>query len=288
MRTPSADRIGTVLDRFRVQAETFFAGPLCGVSQYDSSRGLGFMHVLRSGHMEVAHEGADGATQRVVLTEPTLIFYPRPWTHGFVNPERDGSDLLCATLRFDGGAAHPLASALPPVVIVPLQQLKPMEHTLALLFGEAQNANQGERLLVDRLFEILLIQLLRWMLENPQRYDLRPGLVLGLAHRQLAAALVAMNQRPAAPWSLDQLAACAGMSRSAFANTFREVVGQTPLEHLAQWRIALTKQALLRGDPIKRIAADVGYGSASALSRAFASRTGQSPRQWLAERVDRH
>jgi AraC-like DNA-binding protein len=284
MRTPNTDRLGTLFDRFRVQAETFFAGPLCSQPHYDRARGRGFMHLLRSGRLRVVHEQADGAPQPIELSEPTLIFYPRPWAHGFLMGERGEAELLCATLRFDGGEAHPLASALPAVLIVPLRELQPIEHTLALLFGEAENAVRGDRLLADRLFEVLLIQLLRWLLERPERYAVQPGLMLGLAHPQLALALLAMQRRPHEAWTLESLAACAGMSRSAFAASFREVVGQTPLEHLAQWRMALAKQALLRGEPVKRIAAEVGYGSASALSRAFTARSGQAPQQWLAAR----
>ncbi len=278
----NADRLGTVFERFRVQAATFHAGPLCGVSHYHAARGLGFIHVLRAGRMEVVHEQSEAPAQRIVLSEPTLIFYPRPLTHGFVNPAHDGSELVCATLRFDGGAAHPLARALPSMVIVPLTELVPMQHTLALLFGEAENARNGQRLLADRLFEVLLIQLLRWLLDRPQQYRVPPGLLAGLAHPQLARALVAMSEQPAQPWTLESLAESAGMSRSHFADTFRRVLGETPVEHLAQWRIALARQGLARGEPIKRIADAVGYGSASALSRAFAARMGQSPSEWQA------
>ena len=281
----TSDRLGTVFERFRVQAVTFHAGPLCGLSHYDAARGLGFIHLLRKGSMEVLHEREGAPAERVLLNEPTLIFYPRPWSHGFVNPPREGSELYCATLRFDGGAEHPIARALPPVVIVPLSSLAAIEHTLALLFAEAENARNGERLLANRLFEVLLIQLLRWLLERPALYPLPPGLFAGLAHPQLAQALVAMSERPAEAWSIERLAERAGLSRSRFAELFRDVVGETPVEHLAQWRIALAKRGLLRGDPIKRIADEVGYGSASALSRAFSVRTGQSPTAWHAGQV---
>jgi AraC-like DNA-binding protein len=281
----TSDRLGTVFERFRVQAVTFHAGPLCGLSHHDATRGLGFIHVLRKGSMEVLHEREGEPVQRVMLDEPTLIFYPRPWSHAFVSPPHSESELVCATLRFDGGAEHPIARALPPVVIVPLRSLSAIEHTLALLFAEAENARNGERLLANRLFEVLLIQLLRWLLERPALYPLPPGLFAGLSHPQLAQALVAMNEKPAEAWSIERLAECAGLSRSRFAELFRDVVGETPVEHLVQWRIALAKRGLSRGDPIKRIAAEVGYGSASALSRAFSSRTGLSPSEWHATQV---
>ena len=166
-------------------------------------------------------------------------------------------------------------------MLVPLAELAAAQHTLALLFGEADNVRGGQRLLADRLFEVLLIQVVRWLLERPERYPLSAGLLTGLAHPQLARALVAIHEQPAHPWSLDSLAERAGMSRSRFADTFRREVGETPAEHLAQWRLALAKQRLARGEGVKRVALEVGYGSASALSRAFTARVGRSPRHWL-------
>jgi len=276
------DRLGALFERFRVQAHMFHAGRLCGIEHFSDKPGLGFIHVLRSGTMEVRHpRQRGGPPQRLKLSEPTLLFYPRPWPHDFINPPRDGSDMVCATLRFEGGAQHPLARALPPLIVVPLAELQPAQLTLDLLFGEADATRCGRRLLADRLFDVLLIQLLRWLLDQPERYPLPAGLLNGLAHPQLARALVAMHERPGHDWTLPALAQQAGMSRSSFAAAFREQVGDTPAEHLAQWRLALAQQRLARGEAVKQVAFDVGYGSASALSRAFAARIGVSPRDWL-------
>jgi len=77
------------------------------------------------------------------------------------------------------------------------------------------------------------------------------------------------------------------MSRTVFANTFREVVGQTPADYLTDWRILLAQSRLRQGQSIKLLAEELGYANPSALSRVFAARTGQSPRDWLkAARVD--
>ena len=75
----------------------------------------------------------------------------------------------------------------------------------------------------------------------------------------------------------------AGMSRTAFANAFRDVVGQTPADYLADWRVALAQGRLREGRPLKALADELGYASPSSLSRAFAARTGMSPRRWLAK-----
>ena len=79
---------------------------------------------------------------------------------------------------------------------------------------------------------------------------------------------------------LETLATRAGMSRSRFAEVFAQVVGDTPAAYLAQYRITLAQQGLLRGEGLDRIAQQVGYGSAAALSRAFSAVCGMSPRGW--------
>ena len=70
------------------------------------------------------------------------------------------------------------------------------------------------------------------------------------------------------------------MSRSAYAATFRRVVGTTPAEYLSTWRLSLTQQHLRQGRSLKQISDAVGYGSVAALSRAFKARWGVSPRAW--------
>jgi transcriptional regulator GlxA family with amidase domain len=131
--------------------------------------------------------------------------------------------------------------------------------------------------LLDRLFEVLLIQILRHLMDNGQA---QVGMLAGLAHPRLRLAMIAMHERPAEEWSLEALAARAGMSRSVFANAFRDTVGCTPGAYLQRWRVALVQQALRQGRALKLIADEVGYGSESALSRSFKASCGLSPREW--------
>ena len=123
---------------------------------------------------------------------------------------------------------------------------------------------------------------LRWLLDHPHEAGVRPGFIAGLSDPRLARALVAIHDAPGQTWSLQRMAECAGMSRTAFANAFRETVGQTPADYLADWRMALARSRLRQGRPIKLLADELGYANPSALSRAFAARVGISPRDWLA------
>jgi AraC-like DNA-binding protein len=281
----SIDRLSALLERFRVRTHLFHIGPLCGVTHFALRPGQGFVHVLRRGELVLSHAAQDsraqGLPKRVAVDEPSLLFYPRPLAHTFRNPPVEGADFNCATVEFEGGARHPLAQALPPLLVLPLARLPELQHTLALLFAETEQVRCGQRLLANRLFEVLLLQLLRWLLDHPEEVGLQPGLLNGLAHPQLARALVALHERPGEAWTLAGMAQAAGMSRSAFAAAFKATLGQSPAEHLADWRLALAQQALRSGRPLKQVADALGYGSASALSRAFARRLGQSPRAWL-------
>lgn len=280
---PQIDRLSSLLERFRVRAHLFHSGALCGVTHFDAEPGRGFLHVLRRGELVVTHRPRSGAPRRVKVHEPSLLFYPRPLAHDFHNAPTEGSDFACASLDFDGGAAHPLARALPALVLLPLHAVQGLEQSLALLFAESDRVRCGHRLLADRLFEVVLLQLLRWLIDHPDEAELPAGLLTGLADPRLACALVAVHEEPGHAWSLERMAQQAGMSRSAFAARFRAVLGQTPADYLAHWRLAIAQARLRDGRSVKAVADELGYANASALSRVFTQKVGVSPRAWLGE-----
>jgi len=274
------DRLSALLERFRVRARLFYAGPLCGATRFDE-KDRGFLHVLREGHLTLSHT-ARGLPRSLEIREPSsLLFYPRHVVHTFHNPPIDGSQFTCATLDFAGGAMNPVARALPALIVLPLTRVEGLDSALSLLFAETERVRCGQRLLADRLFEVVLIQLLRWMINHPAEAGIQTGLLTGLSDPRLARTLVAMHEAPGEAWNLERMAACAGMSRSAFAAAFHGIVGQTPADYLADWRISLAQARLLHGVPIKLLADELGYANPSALSRVFSAKVGLSPREWL-------
>ncbi len=268
-----ADRLAALFTHFAVRAETFQVGPLCGVNSLEPQTGRGQLHLIREGGVEVHH----GEPEPLRVAEPSLLLYPRPLPHRFVTDPTCGAKFLCAHMAFEGGASHPIAAALPAWICLPLSAVPSCTPVLEQLFAEAEASHCGRQLMLDRLFEVLMIWVLRELMIQG-RVD--SGMLAGLAHPKLRVALVALHDAPQRDWPLEELAAQAAMSRTVFANTFRDVVGCTPGAYLQRWRIGLAQKGLREGRALKHIAAEVGYGGEAALSRAFRAHTGQSPREW--------
>ncbi len=266
------DALQPLFERFRLEARTFFTGNLCAVASFDQPSGQGHLHLVRGGRGEVRFKGK---RTPFVIEGPGLLLYPRSLPHHLVPAEPEGLDLVCATITFGTGVGCPLALALPEVMHLGVEEVGPLA---ASLFREAFGQASGKQAVVNRLCEVVLVHFVRQALEQGQT---QAGLLAGLTHPQLGHALTAVHAEPARPWTLDDMAATAGLSRSGFALLFKQTVGLTPGDHLARFRIATAQEQLMRGIPLKVVAYDVGYGSSTALSRAFREHTGASPRAWL-------
>lgn len=267
------DRLQGLLQRFSVSARMFHSGPLCGIHDFGPADGAGQLHLIRQGPVEARH----GAGEVLTIEAPSLVLYPQALPHRFITDAATGADMACASVTFGPGRGSPLSRALPPVLVMPLAELSGAEALLDMLFEEAFSARCGRQKVVDRLFEVVLILVLRRLLDSGR---VQEGLLAGLSHPQLAKALIAMHDAPHRPWPLLELAACAGMSRSRFIEVFALKVGMPPASYLAAFRIALAQDLLLLERPLELIAGEVGYASAAALSRAFSAHCGVSPRAW--------
>jgi AraC-like DNA-binding protein len=252
----------------------FYSGRLCGLSGGHEDQ-VGHLHVLRRGTLEIIRP--DG--QRTQVGEPSVIFYPRPFPHRFQVADEAGAEVVCASVEFGAGMLNPLVRALPEVLIVPLQLLSELAPTVELMFAEAFGQQPGRQTAVDRLTEYFLVLLLRAAMKQ---HLVQGGVLMGLADARLARAIAAVHQAPEHTWTLEQMAAAAGMSRARFAVRFRAITGLTPFEYLADWRVGVAQGLLKKGEALKIVAPAVGYSSSAALTRLFRERIGQSPGEWLA------
>jgi AraC-like DNA-binding protein len=267
-----ADRLVWLLRRFELRASVFLAGPLRTSARAPDSLAAGYLHLLKSGRVRVVSEDHDD----VIVDEPSAFFYMNPVTHS-IEPLDDQVSMVCATFEFGIGEGNPLQAALPDLFVLRLADAPALAVTLEQLFTESADSHCGRDAILDRLSEIALILILRDLMDG-ERLDI--GLLAGLADPKLSRAINAIHAEPHHDWTLDKLAEVALMSRARFADRFHDVVGMTPGAYLSDWRLGLAKSMLLRGATVQAIAADVGYGSASALSRVFSSRLGQSPTEW--------
>ncbi|MBO0344939.1 helix-turn-helix transcriptional regulator [Roseibium limicola] len=181
--------------------------------------------------------------------------------------------LVAACVELAGVGPH-LVMALPETLSIRLDEAPDLACVVLPLAEEVMTPRCGGMAVFLRLCEVVVIRLLRHAIE---RGSANAGLMAGLAHPRLAHALVAMHNGPSKPWSLENLADEAGMSRTQFAVTFREVLGVTPGGYLSDWRLALARIALQRGEPVKTVARNCGFSSSASFSRAFSRRFGESP-----------
>jgi AraC-like DNA-binding protein len=132
--------------------------------------------------------------------------------------------------------------------------------------------------MADHLAQIMLLQVLRLWLASDKAQHV--GWFRALADPRLARAIGAIHADPARRWTVADLAALAGMSRTVFAVRFRGIVGQTPVDYLAGWRMRLAADRLQRtGESVANIGFSVGYESEAAFSTAFRRLTGHTPIQ---------
>ena len=186
-----------------------------------------------------------------------------------------------------GGHVHlnALGLALIPDLLPHLIHVRagsPQAGTLRWLIDRlnAERAEQlpGAPVASAQLAQLVFIQLLRVSLALPDH--LPAGLLRALGDARIAPALRAMHADPGRPWTLGELARAAAMSRTSFAQHFKDAAGVAPLSYLRRWRMLSAEQRLRDGKaPVSVVARALGYESESAFSYAFKRVTGRAPRQ---------
>jgi AraC-like DNA-binding protein len=201
---------------------------------------------------------------------PSMLLCRGDLAHELVRSMGSGSaldDLLCAHAHFDGPVGPLLLAEFARPMVVPLADADAsLQQVITLVHAELNQPRCGQPLLLDRAGDILFIGLLRHLMAHP-----RPGsgLLQGLSDPRIASTLVALHAEPQADWRLETMAETAGMSRTAFANRFREALNTTPGKYLSHLRLAIAQRAVASGDGLKAAARRTGYTNASALSRAL-------------------
>jgi len=189
--------------------------------------------------------------------------------------------MICGFLTARDIWRNPLLSALPRLFKVDMRESSAswIEASLRFATKEAGSARAGGTTVLAKLAELLFVEAVRTYVDTMP--DDRKGWLAGLRDRFVARALTLMHARPAHPWTVSELAQRVGMSRSAFAQRFAELLEMPPMQYLAQWRLQLAAHHLRLSDrPLAAIAEDVGYESEAAFNRAFKRAFGVPPATW--------
>jgi len=221
-----------------------------------------FREIAAKANSNVAHYGGGGA--------PTTV--------------------VCGSLSFDRASLKPITQLLPSFILIKADQA----HTLALhntmqaLASEMAEQAPGSEVVATRLAEVLFIQVLRAHIALGAEWR-NKGWLRAIFDPLIGTALSAIHDSVNTPWTVESLAETAAMSRSAFAARFKELLGQTPLEYVTEWRMQKAMHLLRQRDKkLIDVARSVGYESDAAFSKAFKRVVGASPGEYLKRGLEDH
>jgi len=211
---------------------------------------------------------------RPPLTGASLVVAARCEGYRLIVPGESAvpSEALAAIRLRWGGAGNPLGVA--GALSVCLAPEDPAATLVRLILAELDRPQCGAGPALAGCAEALIVHFLRAVLARGAAGD---GMLAGLADARLARALVAIHDRPGRAWRAGDLAAEAGMSRSAFMARFRAVTGESPMGYLRRWRLSRAREALARGESVGKVARRFGYLSDDAFRRAFRLVEGATP-----------
>ena len=193
---------------------------------------------------------------------------------------QERTHLVCGFLGCDAYPFNPLLDALPPLLHVPnCGASRWLQEFTRFAVMEANEKRAGGSGILSKMGELMFVELVRRYVESLPA-DSR-GWLGGLRDRHVGRALNLLHGDPTRAWTLDKLASEVGLSRSSLTEHFAGFVGIPPMQYLLRWRLQIAASRLAEGnETIAAIAADIGYESEAAFSRAFKKLIGVPPAQW--------
>ncbi len=289
--TPEIDALSDILRKMRLSAEIYARPDYCGTWAVDTSghRKMAF-HLIERGNAWLHTDDAEP----MPMTSGELVLFPRDAPHQLADSpsppnasvinrpppevlEGPVTSLLCGFFEFQSKSAWALLDGLPEMVTLNLRESSSTPGTAALLqlmVTELASDRPGASAVINELAYVLFVHVLRSQIDQ----GLTGGLLCALADPKIGAALSTLHADVAEPWTVDQLAAAATMSRSAFAKRFNELVGMAPMRYVTEWRMAEARDLLQNtNQSMGEIALAVGYQSEVAFRKAFRNVVGETP-----------
>lgn len=186
--------------------------------------------------------------------------------------------LVCGHFEFDRNFGHPFIKELPEMIHITdtdRKELSWLESISNLVIQEAGNESSGSNIIANKLGEVLFIHTLRAFIQKNSK---KKGFLVAIQDKRIGKALRAVHINPEKNWQLSSLAEIAGMSRTGFSNQFKNLIGETPLTYITNWRIIRAKELLNDSKKsVGEIAEKVGYQSEAAFNRVFKKYVSQTP-----------
>jgi len=188
--------------------------------------------------------------------------------------------LLCGSCSFEHDTLSPLSEMFEQVAIVREGELNKhtwLKSTFDQLSSEYMAQNIGNEIIVNKLTEVVLVELIRINFGRQQQNSF----LHALRDKRIGKALELIHDSPETQWTIDSLASGIGMSRAAFAKKFTALVGQTVFTYLSNLRIQKAKEMIVTTNLfIDDIALNVGYESERAFTKTFSKYVGMTPKQF--------
>jgi AraC family transcriptional regulator, alkane utilization regulator len=217
------------------------------------------------------------------ITGESLSFLKRNEIVPFrVGDSGHATRIVCGYLACDKRLAEPIIGKLPRLLNVSLRDGNAAAWVrTSIQYSVAQSASKrpGSAMVLARLSEVLFAEAIRQHVETLSPEE--TGWLAALRDRHIGRTLALLHDKPAHPWTVDELARKVGLSRSALGHRFVALIGKPPMEYLMRWRILLAARHLRESrSPVIQIAAEVGYESEAAFNRAFKRELGVPPAAW--------
>lgn len=273
------DALSETLSSIKTEGSVYFCDHLSPPWKMDKEpEELAAFHYIRRGHCNVRFND-----QNILLTTGDLVVLGHGDRHSLSSTkpetlhELDTTHILCGYFKFRSPIPRALSNALPAFVVVTADEIaaRPwLKRTLEHLSTEYDAQSPGAAVIVNKLTEVVLIELIRLQLDKSGTLNF----ISALSDKQIGKALNLLHLHPQKYWTLDILANEVAMSRSAFARKFKQMVGQPMFQYLTEVRIRISSDLLRYNDKsVQDIAENVGYSSDIAFAKVFKEHIGISP-----------
>jgi len=283
------DVVGDVLETLRFKGSIFFRSDLAApwgmsLEEVDIPR----FHIAMSGSFYVGSDKAES----VNVNHMEIAMLPNGHSHWIadqpgrklISSHRAGQaceldnplfqqgeitqKLMCGMVHYDKASSHPILDSLPQVLhFRELTSAEPIWMTVKLIESEMQRSKGKGDTIVDRLTEVLFLQLLNRYIHESKEMTV---FLAALRDKRIHKALSLIHLEPNFNWSIASLGKRVGMSRATLVRHFQSSVGLAPMAYILNWRMMKAYNLIKNSNAnLEQVAEQVGFASARTLSKAF-------------------